>query len=769
MEIKVNRISATPRSKYKKYYYGSSNGTVINSGDGSDVDLSNCVWLSGRETQTIQGNVGATGDVVAYQTTEHDITLPIASNDALGAIKVGSGLTITEDGTLTVTGTTSGGTGTVSEWGDIKGTLSNQTDLWNELTKKANLADLHIQIWDEASQYVNDNKAKIDSAITNTHKHNNKQFLDVINQNLSTTSDVNFQSVKATGDIIAYSTGQHDITFPIASSTALGCIMVGSGLTITEDGVLSVSGSTGGGTVSEWGDITGTLSNQTDLWNELQKKALKTELHTHSNMSVLNGIDSTDINNWNTAYNQRHTHNNLSVLSGISSTNITNWNTAYSQRHTHSNKSVLDGISSSDVSSWDSAYNNSHTHSNKSYLDSINQSLSTSSSPNFRNLTTDLNIVAEEDIYANNKMYTQTLQAYTSVITKDVTASGNVKAQGDVIAYSTGTASAPFKYWRPSVNSSGVISWTNSTSETVPSSVNIKGPAGTNGKNGTDGASLTYQWSGTSLRIGTTKNGSTTWGSYVNLKGADGSSFNGGTITNNLTVSRSGGVAILGLYGYHTTWQAAQIQLVNNGFSDYRHKWTIDLAGSSEQNGDLCFQNYNSQDKGSPNSQPWYRMKIFKHGTATNAIAAAGAYVNNSDERLKNVLYSYHNKPQTISEDGTQNSNSVLERIKNLESKYFYWKVPENADEEEKQLDWYNTIQLGFIAQEVEEVFPEFVSEDNGYKQLNYSGLGSFLAVEASRELNQKIEQQQTEIQLLNDKIIQLETLINEKINPMVS
>lgn len=82
----------------------------------------------------------------------------------------------------------------------------------------------------------------------------------------------------------------------------------------------------------------------------------------------------------------------------------------------------------------------------------------------------------------------------------------NIIAEGDVIAYSTGTANAPFKYWRPSVNSSGVLSWTNSTSETVPTSVNIKGPAG---KNGTDGASLTYQWSGTSLRIGTTKNGST--------------------------------------------------------------------------------------------------------------------------------------------------------------------------------------------------------------------------------------------------------------------
>ena len=753
MEINVNRISATPRSKYKKYYYGGRTSQTIE-GNGTSIDTSNFVWLNGRTSQTIEGNVGATGDVIAYQTTEHDITLPIASTDALGTIKVGSGLTITEDGTLNITGSTGGGT--VSEWGDITGTLSDQTDLWAELSKKANSEDLNIENWDNASNFFVENQTKIEEALTNSHSHDNKNYLDVIDQNLSTVSDVLFGSVKATGDVIAYATGNHDISYPIASSGALGCIMVGSGLTINEEGVLSVTGGSGGGTVSEWGDITGALSAQTDLWTELNKKANTSDL---------------SINNWNNAYNSAHTHSNLSTLNGISSTNISNWNNAYNSAHTHSNYNVLSGISSSNISNWNSAYNSSHSHSNMSYLNVINQSLSNSSSPNFRNLTTDLNIVADEDIYANNKMYTQTLQAYTSVITKDVTASGNVKAQGDVIAYSTGTASAPFKYWRPSVSSSGVLSWTNSTSETTPSSVNIKGPAGTNGA---DGASLSYQWSGTSLRIGTTKNGSTTWGSYVNLKGADGadgtdgkdgSSFNGGTITNNLTVSRSGGVAILGLYGYHTTWQAAQIQLVNNGFSDYRHKWTIDLAGSSEQNGDLCFQNYNSQDKGSPNSQPWYRMKIFKHGTATNAIAAAGAYVNNSDERLKNVLYSYHNKPQTMALNTTENStesNSVLDKLKNLESKYFYWKAPENADEEEKELPFYNTIQLGFIAQEVEKQFPEFVSEDNGYKQLNYSGLGSFIAVEASRELNEKIEQQQTEIEALKAEIENLKTLINE-------
>lgn len=359
-------------------------------------------------------------------------------------------------------------------------------------------------------------------------------------------------------------------------------------------------------------------------------------------------------------------------------------------------------------------------------------------------MTVDTNIVAEEDIYANNKMYTQTLQAYTAVNTKDVTASGNVKAQGDVIAYSTGTASAPFKYWRPSVSSSGVLSWTNSTSETTPSSVNIKGPKGDTGATGPKGATGATGPQGPKGDTGP--------------QGPAGPSFNGGTISNGINIKK-GGAAVLILEGSTQDWQAAQIKLVNNGFSDYRHRWDIDLSGPKEQNGDLVFQNTNSSGSGSPNNSPWYRMKIYKYGTATNAVAAAGAYVNNSDERLKNVLYSYHNKPQTMVEGTT---NSVLDKIKNLESKYYFWKVPDNADEEEAYLPFYNTIQLGFIAQEVEKEFPEFVTEDNGYKQLNYSGLGSFIAVEASRELNQKIEEQQAEIDQLKQELEELKKLLNQ-------
>ena len=139
MEIVNTRISATPSSTYVKYGVSSSVGgsSVV-----ASIDTSNFVRLTGATEQIVSGNLGATGDIIAYQTSTADIKLPIASSDALGCIKIGEGLNITEDGTVSVT-SGSGGSGK-AEWGYITGTLSNQTDLWAELQKKANTSDLNI-------------------------------------------------------------------------------------------------------------------------------------------------------------------------------------------------------------------------------------------------------------------------------------------------------------------------------------------------------------------------------------------------------------------------------------------------------------------------------------------------------------------------------------------------------------------------------------------------------------------------------------------------
>lgn len=106
-------------------------------------------------------------------------------------------------------------------------------------------------------------------------------------------------------------------------------------------------------------------------------------------------------------------------------------------------------------------------------------------------------------------------------------AAGNITSAGDIVAYSSGSGGqSPFKYWRPSVSSAGVLSWTNSTSETQPSSVNIKGPKGDKGDKGDKGATGATGPQGPKGATGAT--------------GPAGPTFNGGTVTQNITIQRAG-------------------------------------------------------------------------------------------------------------------------------------------------------------------------------------------------------------------------------------
>lgn len=61
-----------------------------------------------------------------------------------------------------------------------------------------------------------------------------------------------------------------------------------------------------------------------------------------------------------------HSHDNKSVIDGITSILVSNWNTAYTNSHTHSNQSVLDGITAADIAAWNAAEQNA-----KNYADGL--------------------------------------------------------------------------------------------------------------------------------------------------------------------------------------------------------------------------------------------------------------------------------------------------------------------------------------------------------------------------------------------------------------
>jgi len=103
-------------------------------------------------------------------------------------------------------------------------------------------------------------------------------------------------------------------------------------------------------------------------------------------------------------------------------------------------------------------------------------------------------------------------------------------------------------------------------------------------------------------------------------------------------------------------------------------------------------------------SNPLYDVDV------TGDIHASGDIISNSDIRLKTNI-----KPM----------NNVLDDIMKLTPSTFDWKESGKED-------------IGLIAQEVEEIFPEIVrTDDNGYKSISYQKL-SVILLKAIQEIIKK-------------------------------
>ena len=97
----------------------------------------------------------------------------------------------------------------------------------------------------------------------------------------------------------------------------------------------------------------------------------------------------------------------------------------------------------------------------------------------------------------------------------------------------------------------------------------------------------------------------------------------------------------------------------------------------------------------------------------SGSIKASGTVIQGSDERLKENI-----EPIPF----------ALDKVKDLRGVNY-------------NLIGNSELQAGFIAQEIQEVIPEVVSEDkNGYLGVNYSGVVPYL-VEAIKELKEEIKE----------------------------
>ena len=91
-------------------------------------------------------------------------------------------------------------------------------------------------------------------------------------------------------------------------------------------------------------DLSGSNVDLSDYYNKTQVDEKISDYESRADSLY---VTSTDFSN-HTGDTTKH----------ITSTERTNWNTAYTNNHTHSNKSVLDGITSTKVSNWDGVVTN---------------------------------------------------------------------------------------------------------------------------------------------------------------------------------------------------------------------------------------------------------------------------------------------------------------------------------------------------------------------------------------------------------------------------
>lgn len=652
-----------------------SGGNSINGMTGTNAVLSN-LYLNYKDAShyvkvDANDNVLATGDVVAYATGNYDIISPIAGTGALGMVKVGSGLNIATDGTLSVAGDIGGSVSGITKTGggnaltDVELTNDNKIiaftkglTFWHKDNDGAGSgldADLldgyhagfangqvalyaNFPSWStlisqgllrsdyESVNYPTEDfiKAICKWAIKSYANRGTitVQGKAVPNSSgwlvLSLYSDSGFD---ATTLLPRYCSGQYNnldgnvrmfgtnnyvwrysgtFTGNVSSATKLQTARTIWGQSF--NGTANVSGSmTGVGSITMSGDIN--MDNNKNIRFEDTSGISMSALHFSAKNTLYvgysiatNGYDSV-INGNNLYFN---TSTSLSTRMFINSAG----NVGIGTTSPVDRLEVAGAITANDIyprsnNSYSVGYS-SRRFSNGYFTTAIligDANTSTTSNSNNTYIGKgfiDLNASTPYiDFHHGNSASNFTSRLITTSsdtlnCTSNFTSSKDIKASGDVIAYSAGNAPAPFKYWYPSVDTSGNLSWTNSTSTTTPTTRNIRGPQGATGPQGPKGD--------------TGPKGATGATGATGPQGPAGPSFsgylNGGFTSNGVQL------AFRSTYGgYYCNW--------NHG----GNTMTISITQSGTN---------------------W--SKGFSFADSGNATANGGSWISNSDMRRKTYL-----------------------------------------------------------------------------------------------------------------------------------
>lgn len=155
---------------------------------------------------------------------------------------------------------------------------------------------------------------------------------------------------------------------------------------------------------------------------------------------------------------------------------------------------------------------------------------------------------------------------------------------------------------------------------------------------------------------------------------------------------------------------------------------SLKLYNSSTTSCPVVFASGSGSSSGT--ARTLYAESDLVYNSSSNALSCSGGFYETSDGRLKDII-----KPITVD----------LEKLSKLRKVYFNWKGEESG-----------SLQLGMIAQDVKELYPELVNEQNGRLSLAYDKL-SVIALESVDILYKIINELKSEIKELKTKLTNYE------------